>query len=208
MAGQNINDLMIGGVNNPKLEQFEFVGSHNLTGGIYFYYSSIKKLVSFDMTNITNGNSMFSACNNLIELPEEFNTSGLISSIYMFKGCNSLEKISLDLSSCTDITQMFHGCGSLIEVDLQNTGNVTNGNSTFVNCSKLETVKSLDISSIIDCTTMFQSCSNLFYLPQLDFTSCTTTYYMFHNCSSIIKFDNGLINTSGIQNMSTMFLKF
>ena len=206
MAGQNISILRIGSSSHPKMEQFEFVGSHNITNGTsLFYGSKIKKLVSFDMTNITTVNSMFNSCSNLIELPEGFNTSNFTSCNSMFQNCYSLEKLSLDLSSCTSTSSMFNGCSSLIEVDLQNTGNVTNAQNMFTSCGKLETVKNLDISSVTNCSNMFQYCSNLFYLPQLDFTSCTTTYYMFHNCSSIIKFDNGLINTSGIQNMSTMF---
>lgn len=206
MAGQNISILKIGYIYHPKMEQFEFVGSHNITNLSYLFSGSkIKKLVSFDVTNITIADSMFNGCPNLIELPEGFDTSNLTSCVSMFNGCTSLEKISLDLSSCTSISQMFNGCSSLIEVDLQNTGNVTNGVSAFANCSKLETVKNLDISSVTNCSNMFQNCSNLFYLPQLDFTSCTTTYYMFHGCSSIIKFDNGLINTSSVTNMNAMF---
>jgi surface protein len=206
IAGQNISIFRPGSTYHKKMEQIEFVGSHSITNASsLFINSKIKKLVSFDMTNITNGTSMFNGCSNLIELPSDFDTSNLTECGSMFKNCSSLEKISLDLTSCTSAIQMFDGSNKIKEANLQNTGNVTTMNKMFLNCSSLETVTGLDTSSATNLSALFDGCSNLIDVPQIDLQNCTTAYRMFVHCSSIVRFENGLINTSGVSNMSYMF---
>ena len=90
MAGQNFDTIKINNGYLYKLEQFEFVGTHNITNATsMFHNSGIKKLVGLDMNGITNCNNMFYSCRNLIEIP------------------------NLDLSNVTNTSQMFYACDSM-----------------------------------------------------------------------------------------------
>ena len=207
MAGQNISYLRVGGSYNPKFEQFEFVGTHSIVDGNYmFQNSSLRKIVSLDLSNTTSGYYMFRQCSKLIELPENLDTSSITITYDMFSYCSSLEKLpTLDLSSCTNMTNMFYNSTQIREINLTNTSNVTNGQSVFYGCSKLVKITGLDTSSMTTAHQMFAYCTKLMDIPEINLQSCTTAANMFKSCSSIIRFDNGIINTSGTTNMQSMF---
>ena len=207
MAGQNINYLKVGGGNNPKFEQFEFVGSNSIVASnSMFNGSTIKKIVSLDMSNITNGYYMFRQCTKLIELPEDMDLTSLTNVYDMFAYCSSLEKLpTLDLTSCTSMQNMFKHSSQIREINLINTSNVTNGQDAFYGCSNLVKITGLDTSSMTITHQMFYGCNKLMDLPKINLQSCTRTSSMFYGCNSIIRFDNDIINTSGVTNMQSMF---
>ena len=125
----------------------------------------------FDMSLVTNMNSLFSHCVSLksINFPEDIKLKGQM--IQIFYECNSLESIDLssfDTSSVTDMHGLFYNCNSLKVLDLSNfnTGSTINMAEMFYGCTSL---KMLDISSfnmkkVKENNNMFEGIKNLLYL--------------------------------------------
>jgi surface protein len=205
MAGQNIDTIKLSS-SLINLEQFEFVGSHSITNGYYMFNGSgIRKLVGFDMGGITNATNMFSNCTKLIELPN-LDLSNVTNTNSMFLGCYDIERFPIfDIISTTNAYRMFYSCSSLREIEITGTENVQNMEDMFMNCSSLTKVVGLKTDSATTTKEMFSGCSKLYDLPQLNLQNCTITFNMFYYCLSIIKFDNGIINTPNIPNMNGMF---
>ena len=206
MAGQNFDTIKINNGYLYKLEQFEFVGTHNITNATsMFHNSGIKKLVGLDMNGITNCYSMFYGCQNLMEIPN-LDLSNVTNTSQMFYGCYSMEKFPVfNIVSSTNAYRMFLQCKSLREIEITGTENVTNMEDMFMTCTSLTKVSGLSTDSATTTKELFSGCNKLYDVPQFNLQNCTTSYYMFQGCSSIIRFDNGIINTEGVSNMYGMF---
>ena len=179
-----------------------------------FYY---KKLIldSFDISNVTNGESMFenSSCES-IEGLQTIDTSSLENMSLMFYGCSNLT--SLDLSNFITskvkyMNYMFTGCKSLNALDLSNfnVSKVYKMYGMFSGCSNLE---SLDLSRFITPNLkvmdyMFNGCTNL---KSIDVSNLNTSKVkdmigVFQNCSSLTSLDLSSFDTSLVKDMSNMF---
>ena len=179
-----------------------------------FYY---KKLIldSFDISNVTNGESMFenSSCES-IEGLQTIDTSSLENMSLMFYGCSNLT--SLDLSNFITskvkyMNYMFTGCKSLNALDLSNfnVSKVYKMYGMFSGCSNLE---SLDLSRFITPNLkvmdyMFNGCTNL---KSIDVSNLNTSKVkdmigVFQNCSSLTSLDLSSFDTSLVTDMSSMF---
>lgn len=138
------------------------INDYYLTSGSYGDIRKyIKTIPLIDTSAVTNMNSMFYNCENLISIP------------------------LLDTSSVTDMRTMFWGCTSLTTIPQLDTSNVIYMNQMFFNCTSLTTIPQLDTSNVTIMHTMFVNCKNLISIPQLDTSNVTGVSRMFDNCTSL-----------------------
>jgi surface protein len=202
VAGSNINYFSVR--NCQYLEQFEFVGSNNLSSiGAYFWDCfNLQKIVQFDTSKVSAFNQAFAACRKLKTVPL-FNTSNATNMVGMFTGCRSLIDVPLfDTSKATDINNMFADCLSLVTIPPFNTANVTTMGNMFGGARALKKIPLLNTSKVTDFNNMFISCLSLQYIPQFDTSNGTNFYRMFYN-SGLKYFPK--LNLSKATSVSGMF---
>ena len=148
--GQNVFE-------DTSLEELDFSACTHftkLTGGVFFYLKSLKKLIlPASLTEITDrGNNIYGGA---------------------FAKCTELE--SINFSTCTNLTKIgydaFRECTSLTELDFSACTSLTEITSyAFSSCTSLRTVKLSP--NLIKCTG--DSFSNCTSLEELDFSVCTS----------------------------------
>ena len=144
-------------------DDFKFT---NAVGLFPYYKGSIIKYL--DTSNVTNMNSMFYYCDNLLTVPQ-LDTSNVIDMRSMFYHCSNLLSIpQLNTSKVTNMYNMFYNCNKLINIPQLDTSNVTNMSNMFYDCSNLLSIPQLNTSNVTDITYMFQGCSRLVSIPLLD----------------------------------------
>ncbi|MBQ7724060.1 MAG: BspA family leucine-rich repeat surface protein [Lachnospiraceae bacterium] len=143
----------------------------------------------FKTDGVTDAISMFQGCKKLKYVDVENLDLGKCSNLkQMFSGCESLNRITINLNYALNMTEMFQGCKGLTEVTItgsgSNTGKLVYADDLFSGCKSLESV---DISG-------------------LDFSGVKDFSYMFYCCSSLKDIDMGMFNMSGATNLNDMFL--
>ena len=157
---------------------------------------------NFDISTITDMNSMFTTCTSLKSLDlSGWNTNNVTDMGYMFNSCNNLKNLNIsgfNTSKVTHFGGMFTNCSSLTSLDLSHfdTSKATYMGSMFQGCWNLET---LDISSfdigrydIKDLSQMFRDCTcltNLTLGDNFNTLFVENMNYMFNGCSSLTSFD-------------------
>ena len=111
----------------------------------------------------------------------------------------------------TNLYNLF-GNTSITNIDLSssNTSAVTDMNSMFARCSKLQSITGLEnfnTSNVTNMSNMFQGCKNLTTLDVSNFntTNVTNMSNMFQECYSLTTLDLSNFDTSNVTNMSWMF---
>ena len=131
------------------------------SGGYNQIYEYIKTIPQLDTSSVTNMNSMFYGCKNLISIPQ-LDTSNVTDMRIMFWGCASLTTIpQLDTSNVTDMNQMLWGCASLTTIPQLDTSKVTYMYNMFNGCKSLTTIPLLDASNVIGVDGMLSNCTSL-----------------------------------------------
>ena len=179
------------------------INDYYLTSGGYGRIGRyIKKIPQLDTSNVTNMNSMFSGCENLISIPQ-LNTSNVTNMFGMFNGCKSLTTIpQLDTSNVTDMVWMFYNCNSLTTIPLMDTSKVTGMGSMFYNCKNLISIPQLNTSAVTEMSSMFYNCSYLTTIPQLDTSNVTNMDYIFYGCNNLISIPQ--LNLSKVTSVELM----
>ncbi len=172
-------------------------------------------LSSFNTSNVTNIDGMFTGCGSLISLDiSSFNTSKVTDMSYMFNMCSSLTSLDLssfDTSSVINMYSMFAGCSSLANLDISSftTSKVINMGDMFVGCSSLTSLdlSSFNTSKVTDMSLMFFACDSLTSIDLSDFNTSEVTNMgsMFNGCSSLTELDLSGFNTSKVADMNMMF---
>lgn len=156
-------------------------------------------LISFSgsIPNLTNGRSMFSNCSNLaswtVELPK------LTVAGYMFDNCTELTMWNVGLPKLEDGYYMFRNCSKLTSFTAE-LPSLTNGDNMFYNCTGL-TSFSADLPSLTNSSSMFLNCTSLTSFSG-DLSSLTTATSMFQSCildeASVLRILNSIpAHTSG-----------
>ena len=181
------------------------------------YYSSLENLdlSSFNTSNVTTMERMFSYCSSLTSLDlSNFNTKNVTNMANMFDGCSSLTSLVLgnfNTMNVTSMFQMFYYCSSLIALDLSSfyTLNVTDMHYMFFGCSSLTNLNlsSFNTSNVTNMSNMFSGCSSLtsLYLSNFNTSNVTNMSNMFSGCSSLTSLDLSNFNTSNVTNIKYMF---
>ncbi len=168
-----------------------------------------------DVTGMTNANSLFLGCHNLISLDlSGFDTSNITSMSGMFVECSSLVNLDLsgfNTSNVTTMNGMFGECSSLTSLDLSsfNTSNVTDMDDMFYGCNSLTSLDltSFNTGNLTTMHTMFMECSSLSSLDLSSFTTSNVTDMsgMFQDCNSLKNLDLSSFDTRNVTGMIGMF---
>jgi len=178
---------------------------------LQFLFSNATKLKKIGQLantgNVTNWQSAFSTCLDLLKAPDA-NTSSGTNFSQMFQSCPKLRTVpaydfrrtttlASTFTSCTDLeyvpffelplittTQsMFDGCTNLVSVGgLGNTANLVTVSSMFNNCKQLESVPLFNTSRVTSTQSMFNGCQKLINLPTFDFSNCRSFLTTFASC--------------------------
>lgn len=138
------------------------INDYYLTSGSYETISGyIKKIPQLDTSSVTNMNSMFNGCRNLISIPQ------------------------LNTSNVTNMSNMFNNCKLITTIPLMDTSNVTYMAYMFASCRNLISIPLMDTSKVTGVNSMFYSCGNLISIPQLNLSKATNMWQMFLYCSAL-----------------------
>ncbi len=229
MAGTNFTNMSLAMYFYTGLQEFEFIGTNNITNfSNTFKGSGIIKVTELDTSNGTNLNNMFASCNQLIEIPAlDLSSSTNIS--YMFTTCTcitKLPKMTLPVS-CTNLQYVFYNCYKLQEVPFTSfpgvtnffgafsgtairefnysTPAITNAQQMFNGTTLLQTaiLRDIPVGQFTNISYIFGSCGSLTYIKPFD----TSGVINFRNCFSGIKHDMDLswVDTSSGTNFEAMF---
>ena len=151
-------------------------------------------LSSFDTSNVTSMDSMFSICSNLTNLDlSSFDTSNVTSMQSMFSSCINLTSLDLsnfNTSKVSNMAYMFEGCNKLTSLDLSSfdASNVTSMRSMFSNCFSLTELdlSNFDTSRVTNMSYMFSGCSKLttIKVSSSKWTTAASANMMFANCGT------------------------
>lgn len=109
----------------------------------FFNDVNLKYMPAVDTSTADTMYSMFSGCNNLLEVCL-FDTSKVTNMNGMFQSCWALKSVPLfDTSNVSDMQAMFRYCNKLVDVPQFDTTNVTGLSNMFTDCRVLSD-KSLD----------------------------------------------------------------
>ena len=108
-----------------------------------------------------------------------------------------------DFNGVTDMESMFYLCRKLQTIPQIDTSNAYTMNNMFSNCDHLKTISLIDTSNVIDMDHMFYYCSDLQTIPQLNTINATGMSYMFNQCVSLQTIPS--LDTSKAVYMDNMF---
>ncbi|MDO4859978.1 MAG: FctA domain-containing protein, partial [Bacillota bacterium] len=185
VRGQNnMEGMFMNCVNATSIDLKGFDTS--LVTGMYNMFLNCSKVTSLDVSGMDTSactifRTMFNGMSALEEIKgiENFNTSNVTTTRYMFSACSSLKSLDLhkwDTSKVTTMQYMFNGMSALEELNISgfDTSKVTNMTSMFGDTAiagsgstaPLGNLKKLDISSfntsaVTNMTNMFAGLNNM-----------------------------------------------
>ena len=175
--------------------------------------------IKINISGLIDLSYMFYECEQLLYLPEEWDTSKVIDMNHMFCRCSSLSSFpdisKWNTSNVTNMDSMFDSCNSLTSlssISNWDTSKVVKMNSMFNSCSSLTSfpdISKWDTSNVINMCSMFSGCSSLSLLPDIskwNTSSLTDISWMFKNCTSLVSLpDISKWDISKVTNLSFMF---
>ena len=129
--------------------------------GIKFGGSTVEDISNLDTSEVTNMDTMFNGCYNLINI-SNLNTSNVTSMVATFGKCFNLITVpNLNTSNVTSMQSTFSNCINLTSVPKFDTSNVTIMNYMFFQCNNLVTVPEFNTSKVTGIASLCQGCNNL-----------------------------------------------
>ena len=130
---------------------------------------------------------MFRNCESITSLPANFDTSSVVDFNGTFAGCENLVSASMvDTSSAQDCWSMFFRCEKLTTLPTLNLANCWRMKLMFGSCFVLENVDIRNTGLVTDWEEAFSSCRKLKHIPaQLDTSSATNVNYTFYYCEEV-----------------------
>lgn len=181
-----------------------------------FFNSSIVFTPTIQFTDRTQaGRGYFYGCSNLryvrgVTFKSEYSSSKCDAS-YMFRNCNSLKNVTIDLTDNNpDVRYVVGGeemfsmgnSGtdySLNSVTITNSNGLTSALNMFAGRTKLTSVSIDDTSNITRMYGMFTNCNSLQSVPTFNTSKVTNMELMFDRCtnlSSVPLFDTSIVTTT------------
>ncbi|MEE1414856.1 MAG: BspA family leucine-rich repeat surface protein [Prevotellamassilia sp.] len=160
-----------------------------------YYLTEIEGIANLNTEEVTNMNSMFSACRSLTSLDvSNFNTQKVTDMSDMFSVCfglTSLDVSHFDTQNVNDMSSMFYNCG-LNSLDLSNfnTQKVENMHAMFSWCEGLNSLdlSKFDTQNVTDMSRMFWGSSALktiYVSDKFVTTKVSLGGNMFKGCTSL-----------------------
>ena len=167
---------------------------------------------------ITNLNSIFSDCNELISIDlSNFDISKVTDMKLMFNKCSKLKEIKginkFNTSNTINMSGIFQECYELEYLDLSNfnTSKVADMFGMFNKCNKLKEIKGINkfnTNNVTNMRIMFQACNELVHLDISNFHTSKVTNMegMFNKCGKLKEIKGiNKFNTSNVTDMRIMF---
>ena len=149
---------------------------------------------------VTDINSCFRDCKNLIQVPEI--PAGVTNMESCFFNCEGLTQAPEIPESVTNMWNCFNGCKNLTQVSpFPANAKVTNMNSCFAECESLTQVPALP-ASVTDITNCFRKCKNLTQAPEIP-ASVTQMTGCFYECVKLTKAPSTI--PKGVTNLHSCF---
>lgn len=176
------------------LEQFDFVGTHNITSFNTVFYNCVRlrKIKNFYTNNATSMSSTFFSCTTLEEvdfLVANGSTLGNVTDFSStFQGCVDLKRIpNINMSKGASFSNTFNQCVSIVEFPPLNCFLGTNFTSMFNQCFSM--LKNPTIITDVNKTKNFQNMfTNCYSMEEfVDFNTQRSNNYsgMFQNCYNL-----------------------
>jgi surface protein len=193
----HIPACMNSGSNNTSL---------NTTFQSCFALSNVANLeTSINTSKVNSLSDTFNSCYSLKSIPF-FNTSNVTNTGRMFAGCTGLYNVAnLDLGNVTSVNLMFNNTTQLETIPNFNLGKVIQADNMFNGALNLKNIPPLNLSNATTTISMFQSCRNLVSIPKLSIPKVTDATSMFSGCFRLETIEGGIVNTSNLVNMTSMF---
>lgn len=151
-------------------------------------------------TSVTNMESCFRECKNLTQAPVL--PAGVTNLSYCFYNCEGLTQAPEIPESVTNMNNCFNGCKNLIQVPaFPANAKVTNMNACFYECESLTQVPALP-ASVTDITNCFKKCKNLTQAPEIP-ASVTQMTSCFYECVKLTKAPSTI--PKGVTNLHNCF---
>ena len=109
----------------------------------------------------------------------------------------------IDTGESSNLDSMFRDCSSLTTVPDMDTSQATDMQSMFRGCSSLTTVPVMDTRNVTSMMSMFDGCSSLTTAPAMDTSQVVSMQSMFRGCSSLTTVPD--MDTSQVMSMDYMF---
>ena len=131
---------------------------------------------------VTDINSCFYGCSNLIKAPEL--PTGVTNMENCFYNCEKLTQAPEIPESVTNMRSCFNGCKNLTQISpFPANAKVTDMNSCFAECESLTQVPALP-ASVTNITNCFRKCKNLTQAPEIP-ASVTQMSGCFYECAKL-----------------------
>ena len=149
---------------------------------------------------VTNMESCFRECKNLIQAPEL--PAGVTNMKSCFYNCEGLTQAPEIPESVTNMRNCFNGCKNLTQISpFPANAKVTNMNACFAECESLTQVPALP-ASVTDITNCFRKCKNLTQAPEIP-ASVTEMSGCFYECAKLTKAPSTI--PEGVTNLHSCF---
>ena len=151
-------------------------------------------------TSVTNMESCFRECKNLTQAP--MLPTGVTNLRDCFFNCEGLTQAPEIPESVTNMNNCFNGCKNLTQISpFPANAKVTNMNGCFVECESLTQVPALP-ASVTDITHCFRKCKNLTQAPEIP-ASVTQMTSCFYECIKLTKAPSTI--PKGVTNLDSCF---
>ena len=151
-------------------------------------------------TSVTNMESCFRECKNLTQAP--MLPAGVTNLRDCFFNCEGLTQAPEIPESVTNMRNCFNGCKNLTQISpFPANAKVTNMNACFVECENLTQVPALP-ASVTDITNCFNKCKNLTQAPEIP-ASVTQMTSCFYECIKLTKAPSTI--PKGVTNLDSCF---
>ena len=180
--------------------------------GYFLNATNLKKvdLSNFDGSALVNMGALFASDSALtsVTFGSSFDTSNVTTMNGLFSECTALKSVDVsmfDTSSCKDIGSMFKDCTSLQSIDVSNfnTAAVTEFSQMFLDCSSLKVldISNMNLSSAKTTTDMLSGMSSLHRL-EVPKTFGSTTVTVSDTTAQYI-YSNNSIGTEAYTTLSS-----
>ena len=182
------------------LEQFDYVGTNNITtgdGSVFLNCISLRNVKNLDVSKFASPISLFQGCRSLEKLPT-LNFAVATNFQDAFNGCINLKSVDgLTFNNPISLVRCFQDCRSIIKFPDFVLTSATLLTNMFLGCISMvkNPVITFNVNINKNFSGLFADCVSLTeYTPMINTERATTYASMFSRCSNLRKIDSFATN--------------